>query len=121
MSKELQKISGFRGDIAMAETIEDIKHLENIGAAMAELAKREHLSLQKQNELGYLRLELEQKKGAWLEKQYPHGGDRGNQQQNKQGSREVPCQMPVSKKESAGARGVARGERERFREPTMVP
>ena len=100
MSKELQKISGFRGDIAMAETIEDIKHLENIGAAMAELAKREHLSLQKQNELGYLRLELEQKKGAWLEKHYPWGIN----QHTRGATHGIAPKMPVSFKESARAR-----------------
>lgn len=73
---ELAKIDSFRRDLAVAETYEEIKLCESKAAAVAEFAKKQKISKDKQDDLGVFRVEIEAKKGAWLEEFYPHGGDR---------------------------------------------
>ena len=106
MSKELQKLSNFKYKLAIAETIEDIKQIDNQAAALAEFVKRDGIGLEKQNELGIFRIEIEEKKGAWLEKNYPHGKHEGNQYTNGKVTKENLSKMPVSKKESSRARNI---------------
>lgn len=72
---QIQKIEQFRKDLALAETYEDIKALDAKAAAVAEFARRNKISKQKQDELGEFRIEIEAKKGAWLDEFYPKGGD----------------------------------------------
>jgi len=108
MSKELEKISGFRHKLAIAETIEDIKKLENIGAVYAEFLKRGEMSLEKQNELGIFRIEIEEKKGKWLDDNFPHGvrSDR----RVSQGA--TLKEMPVDSHESSRARRITNAKHE---------
>jgi len=79
MSSELQKIESFRYALAIAETFDEIGKIDSATAAIAEFARREKISFERQNDIGKFRIEIEQKKGRWLNDNFPHGGDRGNQ------------------------------------------
>ena len=76
MNMQLEKISAFRAELAIAETIEDIKHLETKAYAIAEIARKEKVGKSAQDEVGAFRCDIEAKKGAWLDEYFPHGGDR---------------------------------------------
>ena len=73
---ELEKISAFRSELAIAETIEDIKHLETKASAIAEIARKQKMGKSAQDEVGAFRCDIEAKKGAWLDAYFPQGGDR---------------------------------------------
>lgn len=68
---ELEKYKEFKSALAVAETFEEIKFLESKAAAAAEFAKRNKIGLEIQNEWGKFRVEIEAKKGAWLDIQFP--------------------------------------------------
>lgn len=76
MGNELAKIESFRADLAKAETFEEISFLKSQSEAIAEFAKRLKLGLDKQNEIGVFLTEVTAKQGEWLEKHFPHGGDK---------------------------------------------
>jgi len=73
---ELAKIDSFRGDIAVAESIEELSQLNVKGELMAEMAKKLGIPLKGQNELGRTRIELSKKLREVIEQKFPHGGDR---------------------------------------------
>jgi DNA modification methylase len=68
---ELEKYKEFKSALAVAETFEELKFLESKAAAAAEFAKRNKIGLEIQNEWGKFRVEIEAKKGAWLDIQFP--------------------------------------------------
>ena len=68
---ELERISAFRSELAIAETIEDIKHLETKASAIAEIARKQKMGKSAQDEVGEFRVEIEKKKGIWLDEFYP--------------------------------------------------
>jgi len=98
---QLQKFSGFKAELAIAETLEEIKFLESKAAAAAEFARRNKIGLDEQNQWGKFRIEIEAKKGEWLDKMFPHGATL------KKGS-ELPKsklgKMPITPNESSNAR-----------------
>jgi len=102
---ELQKIESFRYALAVAETFEEIKLMDSASAAMAELARKEKVSLEKQNEIGLFRIEVMEKVAQWLEEKHP-----SNKASNQYvvGKIDQPSKMPVSKEESSNSRLVAR-------------
>ena len=108
MSNELEKISSFRYQLAIAETYEDIKDIDNKASVLAELLKRDKFSLEKQNELGMFRIQLEEKKGKWLLDNFPHGIN----QHTRGGSGGEPPKMPVDKHESSRARRITNAKPE---------
>lgn len=55
------KLESFRYELAVAETLEQIKLLDTKAAAIAEIARKEKLGKEKQDEIGLFRLEIEQK------------------------------------------------------------
>ena len=73
---QLEKISAFRSELAIVETIEEIKHLDTKASALAEIARKEKMSKSAQDEVGAFRCDIEAKKGAWLDEYFPQGGDR---------------------------------------------
>lgn len=73
---QIEKYQGFRSELAIAETFEDIKIVESKAAAAAEFARRNKIGTDEQNQWGRFRVEIEAKKGEWLAKMFPHGGDR---------------------------------------------
>ena len=70
---QLEKISAFRAELAIAETIEDIKLLDTKASAIAEIARKSRLGKSAQDEVGAFRCDIEAKKGAWLDEYFPHG------------------------------------------------
>jgi 16S rRNA G966 N2-methylase RsmD len=68
---EIEKYKGFRNELALAETLEEIKFIENKAAAVAEFARKNHIGLKQQNEWGKFRVNIEEKKGAWLDEKFP--------------------------------------------------
>lgn len=73
---QLEKISAFRSELAIVETIEEIKHLDTKASALAEIARKEKMSKSAQDEVGAFRCDIEAKKGAWLDEYFQQGGDR---------------------------------------------
>lgn len=71
---QLEKYKGFKAELAIAETFEDIKIVESKAAAAAEFGRRNKIGLNEQNEWGKFRVEIESKKGEWLDKMFPNGG-----------------------------------------------
>lgn len=100
---ELQKIESFKRELAVAETFEEIKLLGSAADAMAEFAKKNNMAKEQQNEIGIYRIDVEAKKGAWLNENFPHGV-----RNDRRGSEVVPLPMPASKKESSSARMIER-------------
>lgn len=98
---QIEQYKGFKAELAIAETFEEIKLLESKAAAIAEFAKKDGIGLDEQNEWGIFRTEITDKKGAWLEKQFP-----SNKSSNQYlvGTVNEPSKMPVNKYESSNAR-----------------
>ena len=71
MNMQLEKISAFRSELAIAETIDDIKHLETKASAIAEIARKQKMGKSAQDEVGEFRVEIEKKKGIWLDEYFP--------------------------------------------------
>lgn len=74
---ELAKIESFRRDVAIAETIDQVKTLSTKGELLAEMAKKLKIPLDGQNELGKTRIELEKKKRDLIEEKFPKGAKKG--------------------------------------------
>ena len=107
---ELAKIDSFRKELALAETIEQIKLLGDAALAYQFIIQRQGANKNKIDEIGEFNIEVECKKAEWLDTFYPHGATL------KRGS-EVPKEnlgkMPVTKKESARARKIKKFKKEK--------
>lgn len=103
--KQIEKLKTWKKELALAETFEEVKTHESAAAAAAEFAKRNKIALDKQNEIGKFRIDIERKKGSWLDENYPQGGARNFKL--KQSKLE---KMPVNFKESSNARLINREE-----------
>lgn len=112
MSGELVKIESFRYQLAVAETYEEIKTLDTKAAAIAEIMRKEHMSKQRQDELGVFRIEIESKKGAWLDEMFPNGGERGNQYKVADLNNSSLADLGIGYNESANARLINRTNEE---------
>ena len=71
MNIQLEKISSFRSELAIAETIDDIRNMETKASAIAEIARKQKMGKSAQDEVGEFRVEIEKKKGIWLDEFYP--------------------------------------------------
>ena len=100
---ELEKISAFRSELAIAETIDDIKHLETKASAIAEIARKQKMGKSAQDEVGEFRVEIEKKKGVWLDEYFPQGGNRKSRLPDGTLKSEG-----INKKESSNARLVSK-------------
>lgn len=76
MEYQVDKYKGFKAELAIVETFEELKLLESKSAAVAEFAKKENVGIDEQNEWGDFRVEIAEKKGIWLDEKFPKGGDR---------------------------------------------
>lgn len=99
---QIEKYKGFRAELAIAETFEDIKIVESKAAAIAEFARRNKVGFDEQNEWGKFRVQIEAKKGGWLEEVFPAGGDRKSKL-----PQTTLIKHNISKEESVDARLVA--------------
>ena len=106
--KQLEKLKTWKKELALAETFEEVKTHESAAAAAAEFAKRNQFALDKQNEIGKFRIDIERKKGAWLDENYPQGGK--NKYTKMKVKQSNLHKMPINKKESSNARLINREE-----------
>ena len=102
---ELAKIETFRRDLALAETFDEIKLISDAGLAYAEFMKRQGIGKDGVNKIGKFLIEVDSKKGGWLNENYP-----SNKTSNQYlvGTEKEPSKMPATKKESAQARTIER-------------
>lgn len=103
--KQIELLKTWKKELALAETFEEVKTHESAAAAAAEFAKRNKEALDKQNEIGKFRIDIERKKGAWLDENYPQGGAR-----NFKFEQTELAKMPVKADESSNARLINREE-----------
>lgn len=73
---QLAKYQGFKAELAIAETFDEIKLIESKASAIAEFASKNKIGIREQNEWGKFRVEIEVKKGTWLDAKFPYGGNR---------------------------------------------
>ena len=83
---ELEKISAFRSELAIAETLDEVKHLESKASAIAKFAKAENVSKSGQDEIGVFRVDIVIKKGIFFEEFFPRRGTGSNQYKKEQTS-----------------------------------
>ncbi len=108
--KQIEKLKTWKKELALAETFEEVKTHESAAAAAAEFAKRNQIAFEKQSEIGRFRIDIERKKGAWLDENYPQGGVRGNQYTSAKVEQSDLGKMPINKNESSNARLINREE-----------
>lgn len=107
--KQIELLKSWKKELAVAETLEEVKLHESAAAAAAEFAKRNKEALDKQNEIGKFRIDIERKKGAWLDENYPHKG-RGINEYSAEVEQTNLSKMPINKNESSNARLINREE-----------
>ena len=95
---ELQKLETWRKDLAIAETYEQFKVHESAAAAMKQFSEKMKMAKSKQNEIGRYAVEIESKKGGWLDKHFPSKGN-----EYSAGRQKRPAKMPATKDESSQA------------------
>ncbi|MCH8067801.1 MAG: hypothetical protein IID16_00810 [Candidatus Marinimicrobia bacterium] len=101
---ELQKIESFDSEISLIQTVDEAKLQMDTAARYAVFIKAGGVMTETQNKFGRLRIKLEDKTGALLDKDYAHGGEHGNKfTKVAQGNL---GKMPVNKKVSARARKI---------------
>ena len=103
---ELEKLSTFRTELAIAETIDEIRHLETKASAIAEIARKQKMGKSAQDEVGAFRCDIEAKKGAWLDEYFPQGRPSINKRSND--STFSMEDEGISKNESSNARLVSK-------------
>ena len=99
---ELAKIESFRKELALAETIEEIKLIGDAAEVFQSLLKKQGMIKSKIDEIGEFIIEVEISKAEWLNEFYPHGVN--SEYRKTGGTKTEPPKMPVPKKESARAR-----------------
>ena len=80
---------------------EEISLFESEVAAITEFAKKENINLNTQNEIGRFRVEIQAKKGEWLDVNFP---SKVRAIYRSSSTTEVDDRMPATFKESAAAR-----------------
>tara|TARA_R100001530_G_scaffold135745_1_gene113768 strand:- start:1806 stop:2939 length:1134 start_codon:yes stop_codon:yes gene_type:complete len=100
---QLQKLETWKKELALAETFEEIKVHDSAASAAAEFARRQGVALDKQNEIGRFRIDIEDKKGQWLDETFKHGSINKYTKVGRSNCSTF-LNMPVSKDESSNAR-----------------
>ena len=115
------KWSDLNYEVAIFKTFEEIKLVENKAAAVAEFLKKDKAAFDIQNKFGRYRIEIEDKKGKWLDENFPHGVNAKyrnsgvtqmetpeltdeNSESITVENADLEVEMPVSPKESSNAR-----------------
>jgi DNA modification methylase len=105
MGSELAKIDSFRHEVAVAETIEEIKMLSTKGELLAEMAKKLNITKKGQDDLGRTRVLLETRKRELIEKMFPVKGTGSNQYQKVENSQNVSlADFGITHNESSNAK-----------------
>ena len=104
---QIERFSEFDYELAVAETFEEIKSIESKAAVLAELAKRNKYGFDEQNEWGLFRVEIEAKKGKWLDEHFPNGAKKGFNNREIVESNKTTLQTEgITKDESSNARVI---------------
>lgn len=104
---ELAKIDSFKREVAIVETIEEVKLLTTKGELLAEMARKLEIPLKGQNELGLTRLDLEKKKRELIEQMFPKGAKPGTNNREIVNSQNGSLQNTgISWKESSDAKTI---------------
>jgi N6-adenosine-specific RNA methylase IME4 len=103
---QIQLYSGFDAELAVIETLKDIKKIESKVAAIAEFLKKSKAGLDMQNKAGRYLVKIECKKAGWLNDNYPAKVKAKDRKASftQMEYEELPDTMPVSPKESSRAR-----------------
>jgi N6-adenosine-specific RNA methylase IME4 len=103
---EIEKYQGFKAELAVAETYEELKLIETKASVLAELAKKNKVGLEEQNEWGKFRVEIEAKKGDWLDKKFPQGKTKGEAFADLRLRDTTLSKEGITKEESVQARNI---------------
>lgn len=114
---ELQKLESFEYELAITQTVEEVKLLHSAAEAMAKFAKANQAATEAQNKIGRFIVKAAAKLGEVLDKNYPKGGNRGNQYVSGKVEQDDFGKMPVSKDESRNSRLI--NNEEELREEVM--
>ncbi len=114
---ELQKLESFEYELAITQTVEEVKLLHSAAEAMAKFAKANQAATEAQNKIGRFIVKAAAKLGEVLDKNYPKGGNRGNQYVSGKVEQDDFGKMPVSKDESSNSRLI--NNEEELREEVM--
>ncbi len=104
---QLQKLSEFRKDLAEAELFEEIKLIMIAADAYAEMARKDNMLREHQNEVGVFRVQVKEKLGRYLDEHFPHGV-----RSDRRVANNATVNMPVNEHESSDSRLIARTEPE---------
>lgn len=116
MESSLVQWSEIRREIETAKDWDTLESLTDKVKAFQIWSKQTKQSLETQNKIAEYRLRLERTKGAWLDENVPHGGDRGNQHTGGKVDEVDLATLGVSKHESTTARKIASIPEETFEE-----
>lgn len=114
---EIQKLESFEYELAIAQTVEEVKLLHSAAEAMAKFAKTNKAATEAQNKIGRFIVKCAAKLGEVLDENYPKGGNRGNQYVSAKLEQSELGKMPVSYDESSNSRLI--NNEEELREEVM--
>jgi len=101
---ELKKIESFRQQLAIVETIEEIKLLGDATEAYQQLMIKQQIAKKSIDEIGEFDIEVKEKEAEWLNKFYPSKVNRAYTK--------TEYAMPVTPKESAMVRRIKKARDE---------
>jgi len=101
---ELQKLESFEYELAISQTVEEVKLLHSAAEAMAKFAKANQAATEAQNKIGRFIIKAAAKLGEVLDQNYPKGGDRKSKYAKIKVEQDDFDIMPVSKDESSNTR-----------------
>ena len=106
---EIQKLETFEYELAIAQTIEEVKLLHSAAEAMAKFAKANKAATEAQNKIGRFIIKAAAKLGEVLDDNFKHGGQGVNEYSAKVEQHDL-SKMPVSKDESSNSRLINKQE-----------
>jgi hypothetical protein len=108
---EIQKLETFEYELAIAQTIEEVKLLHSAAEAMAKFAKANKAATEAQNKIGRFIVKAAAKLGEVLDKNYPNGGDRKSEKVKISLEQFESDIIPVSYNESSNSRLINNEEK----------
>tara|TARA_Y100001938_G_C8070352_1_gene422690 strand:+ start:63 stop:563 length:501 start_codon:yes stop_codon:yes gene_type:complete len=105
---EIQKLESFEYELAIAQTVEEVKLLHSAAEAMAKFAKANKAATEAQNKIGRFIVKAAAKLGEVLDEKYPNGGDKKSQEAKIRLQQLKVDPMPVNVHESSNSRLINR-------------
>lgn len=101
---EIQKLESFEYELAIVQTVEEVKLLHSAGEALAKFAKANKAATEAQNKIGRFIVKAAAKLGELLDENYPNGGDRKSEKVKISLEQFESDIIPVSYNESSNSR-----------------